>query len=69
MPRNSATPVLVTNPWAAPSFAPAYRQGDAKLGAIVGAALDALIQAEACGVTQANAAAMRHNSDPQTRRF
>ncbi len=45
-------------------LAPAYKQGDAQLALIVNWTVNALIEAEELGVTQANAAGMRASADP-----
>ncbi len=50
-------------------LAPAVRQGDAQWAAIVAWTVEALLQAEASGVTQANVEAMRTSDDPAIRRL
>ncbi len=50
-------------------LAPAVRQGDPQWAAIVTWTVEALIQAEASGVTQANVAALRGGDDPVLRRL
>lgn len=50
-------------------IAPAYRQGDAQWGMIVDWTINALLQAEASGVTQANVASKRTSEDPVVQRL
>ncbi len=50
-------------------LAPAYREGDPQWSAIVDATMTALVQAEAHGVTAANAAALQRGGNPEIRRL
>jgi general L-amino acid transport system substrate-binding protein len=50
-------------------LAPAYRLDDAQWAAIVNWTVEALIQAEESGVTQANVAAMKKSDDPVIQRL
>jgi general L-amino acid transport system substrate-binding protein len=50
-------------------LAPAVRQGDAQWAAIVTWTVEALLQAEASGITQANVEAIRKSDDPAIRRL
>lgn len=50
-------------------LAPAYRLDDAQWGAIVDGTMNLLIQAEASGVTAANAEAMQRSDDPLVQRL
>ncbi len=50
-------------------LAPAVRRGDAQWASIVAWTVEALLQAEASGVTKANVEAMRKSDDPAIRRL
>ncbi len=50
-------------------MSPAYRAGDAQWASLVDWTVWALLQAEEHGITQANAEAMRHSTDPVVRRL
>lgn len=48
---------------------PAWRYGDQRFGLIVSYTIDALIEAEALGITQANVEDARHRTDTRARRL
>jgi general L-amino acid transport system substrate-binding protein len=68
-PANAPEFVFLPERFGLEPVVPAYRYGDQKFGLIVDATIDALIEAEALGITRDNVQAARARSDVRARRL